>query len=223
MERVEANVRARDVKVTVRIVSDDTVVQDEGALVRAHLLSGKVALSRDVEDRQLSVFAITNGRAPENELKWLTPLVRKRQRKNVAYVVFSSVGCKSSTVAILTQLHDSLGVGMAESSNFWGGKFFGQSAGRCWPRSVISSMFVRRSSCEQTRGSEISQERNGDGRTYRVGELLEGLDDRRIFDRLGPFVFVSVDQVVHAGIEIGADSEFVFQNDLAEFLRMGTM
>lgn len=62
------------------------------------------------------------------------------------YVVLSSVGAKSATVASLTQLHCERGVGKSLASNLVAGNSFGQSAGLSCPRSTIVSIAGLRSS-----------------------------------------------------------------------------
>jgi hypothetical protein len=62
---VEAEValvkRTRDVEVPVGVVSDDAVLEDEGTLVRTHLLRCEVAFPGDVENRQTRVLSVANG------------------------------------------------------------------------------------------------------------------------------------------------------------------
>src|SRR5712691_2265011 len=52
-------------------------------------------------------------------------------------------------------------------------------------------------------------------RVVAVHEMAEALHDLRIVDRLLPFAFVGVDQLLHVGFELGADPKRVLAHDLA--------
>jgi len=58
------NLRAGYVSISILIIADDSVVQDESTLVRAHLLSRIIPLTWDVEYGKLRVSAIDHSCAP---------------------------------------------------------------------------------------------------------------------------------------------------------------
>ena len=77
-EREGRDVRARDVKISVRIVSNQSMIEDERSLVRTHLLSRKVSSLRYVEDGELRILSISNSATPA-KLKFAASVsLRKR-------------------------------------------------------------------------------------------------------------------------------------------------
>lgn len=145
--------------------------EDKGAFVRAHLsrsvvslnvisnyrarylLCCKEAFPRNMEDRKLALAVLHRRRPKTNMSQSKHP---SECLENTTYVVPASVGVRSSSRASLRHFHDAFCEAMSLSRTCTAGVVFGQSAGRCWPRSVMGSTGATRWSC--IRENKLSEE-----------------------------------------------------------------
>lgn len=56
--------RTRNVKVSIGVVSNNSVIENESSFVRTHLLSSEVTTFRDVEDSQLRIGTVSYSATP---------------------------------------------------------------------------------------------------------------------------------------------------------------
>ena len=81
---------------------------------------------------------------------------------------------------------------------------------------MMFSIAGRRSSYHPPNQMSIRFERRKN-RTNGIGELTEGLSNLRIGDGDGPFINVRSNERIHLLVQIGADTQFVVENDSLEF------